>query len=286
MKWKEERFANDLAFLNEGLSLVPVCLDGTKKPPKERWKQYQTERADEATLRRWLDSGYGIAIVCGEISGGLEVLDFDECAETIFPDWRTKVEPILDRLPVVETPGNGYHVYFRCDYSCPGVKIAQSNSGAVLIESRGVGNRIISVTNPPEIHRNHMEYMQVAGPVLPDIPPVSRSERLELWKHASEFDRSGIVERRVGNLKPAGSSFRGYQASSGKLDRARKYISKMPPAISGSGGHNQTFKVAKVVFEKFQLKADEAFLLLTEYNERCVPPWSEHELLHKVRSAQ
>jgi hypothetical protein len=68
-------------------------------------------------------------------------------------------------------------------------------------------------------------------------------------------------------------------------DRARRYMQKMPPAISGQSGHNATFRVACVLVLGFGLDRTDAFDLLTEYNDGCQPPWSQQELLHKVDSA-
>ncbi len=56
---------------------------------------------------------------------------------------------------------------------------------------------------------------------------------------------------------------------------ARRYLAECPPALSGQGGHNQTFKVACVLAHGFMLKRDEALVLLREYNQRCQPAWSE-----------
>lgn len=69
------------------------------------------------------------------------------------------------------------------------------------------------------------------------------------------------------------------------VERARRYIDKMPGAVSGSGGHNDTFKVACVLVLGFDLPKDEALSLLSEYNQRCQPPWGEKELRHKIESA-
>ena len=68
-------------------------------------------------------------------------------------------------------------------------------------------------------------------------------------------------------------------------DRARKYVEKMPPAISGNGGHDALFAVACVLIHGFDLPEPEAWLILCEYNARCQPPWSDRELRHKLRSA-
>lgn len=71
-----------------------------------------------------------------------------------------------------------------------------------------------------------------------------------------------------------------------RIRRASHYISKMDPAISGSGGHLQTFKVALVLTRGFELPDDVAIdLLEREYNPRCDPPWSRRELEHKVETA-
>jgi hypothetical protein len=69
-------------------------------------------------------------------------------------------------------------------------------------------------------------------------------------------------------------------------ERARRYIAKMEPAISGSGGHDATFKVACRLVIGFGLDRETAFgILRDDFNPRCEPPWSEKELLHKVDSA-
>jgi hypothetical protein len=70
------------------------------------------------------------------------------------------------------------------------------------------------------------------------------------------------------------------------FDRARAYVAKMPPAVSGQGGHDATFAVAKATIHDFALSESEAWQILCEYNGRCSPPWSERELRHKVESVK
>jgi KaiC/GvpD/RAD55 family RecA-like ATPase len=69
------------------------------------------------------------------------------------------------------------------------------------------------------------------------------------------------------------------------MERARRYVAKMPEAVSGSGGHNATFRVACVLCLGFGLSPEHSMVILQEYNVRCVPPWSERELWHKVNDA-
>jgi len=67
------------------------------------------------------------------------------------------------------------------------------------------------------------------------------------------------------------------------IERARRYISAVPGAISGGEGHNQTFKIAIALVHGFGLSLDDSFSLLLEYNAKCDPPWSESDLQHKLR---
>jgi hypothetical protein len=60
----------------------------------------------------------------------------------------------------------------------------------------------------------------------------------------------------------------------------------MPAAVSGQGGHNQTFTAACVLVQGFGLSHQDAWPLLKEYNERCQPPWSDKELWHKLEDAE
>ena len=69
------------------------------------------------------------------------------------------------------------------------------------------------------------------------------------------------------------------------LDRARRYLTTCPPAISGSGGHSQTYTVAVALCHGFSLSTGDALSLMREYNTGCQPPWSERELAHKVDEA-
>ena len=68
--------------------------------------------------------------------------------------------------------------------------------------------------------------------------------------------------------------------------RAIAYLNAMPPAISGSSGHSQTFAAATALVHGFGIEPDRALAILTaDYNPRCSPPWSDRELQHKVNQA-
>lgn len=68
-------------------------------------------------------------------------------------------------------------------------------------------------------------------------------------------------------------------------ERIDAYINACPPAISGQGGHNQTFSVASSLVNGFCLNENDALRFLAAYNQKCKPPWNETELTHKVKTA-
>ena len=67
--------------------------------------------------------------------------------------------------------------------------------------------------------------------------------------------------------------------------RAEAYVERMPLAISGQGGHDATFNVARKLVQDFALSEGQAWSILLRYNTRCQPPWSERELKHKLAEA-
>ena len=70
-------------------------------------------------------------------------------------------------------------------------------------------------------------------------------------------------------------------------ERARKYLAMMEASVSGSEGHNKCYGAACALVQGFDF--DDALalrLLAEEFNPRCSPPWSDHELRHKVSQAR
>jgi hypothetical protein len=68
--------------------------------------------------------------------------------------------------------------------------------------------------------------------------------------------------------------------------RARKYLEVIPGAVAGQDGHRDTFRVACKLVKGFGLNDAHTIALMTEWNQRCEPPWSERELAKKVQNAR
>jgi hypothetical protein len=73
--------------------------------------------------------------------------------------------------------------------------------------------------------------------------------------------------------------------SSAVLDeRIRKYLQKCPAAVSGHNGHDAIFRLACVLVRGIALPLERALFCLRIYNQKCDPPWTKAELVHKAKS--
>jgi len=179
-------------YINAGLSVIPLTLTGTKSPACLAWKQFQFRRAASHELVGWfVQRRSGIGIVCGLISGGFEVIDFDDNAEEIFPAWFESIDAELrTKLAIVETGGLGYHVAYRCETISGNEKLAMSqDKKRTYIETRGEGGYIVAVGSPLDVHASGRPYAQVRGPYLNELTRISPGERDYLMASAAEFDQ-------------------------------------------------------------------------------------------------
>lgn len=110
------------------------------------------------------------------------------------------------------------------------------------------------------------------------------------WRLAGQVDPQPRQEQLTGIVKRLWPEDEGkpreyFYGNQAVLERARKYVAKLPPAVSGQGGHDVTFKAACVLALGFGLPEPEAMQVLGEWNQTCQPPWSDKDLVHKVRDA-
>lgn len=106
---------------------------------------------------------------------------------------------------------------------------------------------------------------------------LTSEQRVALWG----FDPEAPTSR---GTRPTPNHEAG--ASGSAIERARRYVERMEPAVAGSGGHQATWRVAQVLVRGFGLPRLDAEQILGEYNARCQPSWSKRELAHKLASAE
>lgn len=152
-------------YLAAGLSVIPIRPDGSKAPALDEWKTLQQRQPTEEELQEWFGNGHscGVGIVCGPVSRGLEVLDFE--TGTVFEEWRRTVEGLhpglVDRLPRVRTPKGGVHLYLFHGTGATvsgNRKLAKDERGQTLIETRGTGGQVLAPGSPPSCHPTGRPY--------------------------------------------------------------------------------------------------------------------------------
>lgn len=112
-----------------GLCVLPARWPA-KRPAIGAWKDYQARLPTAAEVAAWFANPHpACCIICGVVSGNLELIDFD-CAGEAFSAWSQLVAAeapgLLDRLVVETSPSGGWHVVYRCaEPVCGNLKLAQ-----------------------------------------------------------------------------------------------------------------------------------------------------------------
>lgn len=182
----------DVALLahQTGYVVIPPR-EGGKAPAADNWRGLTRDDQSETEIRRlYVDGGYtGLGLVCGQRSGGLEVLDFDDRAA--FAEFAALCSAagaaeLLDKVKsgfFEETP-HGYHLLWRCDEPAGNQKLARDVGGRkALIETRGEGGYI--VVSPTERDGN---YVLISGG-LDRVAYLDHDEREQLLSVARLLDR-------------------------------------------------------------------------------------------------
>jgi len=220
---------------------------------------WTTFEAAQAAFRRGYHAGLGYVFSPDDAFCGI---DLDNCRDndTGTAEWAKEIIAKFDTYTEVSPSGNGFKIY--CTGQSPfgsGKKIWIDKDKKQAIEVYDQG-RFFAITG------------QRVGGVSVDVE--QRQGALDWLK--TKFDPQ--TESISGASKE-------WTSPTAIVDRARKYVAKMPAAVSGSGGHNQCFAVACALVLGFELNSDDAMSVLAEYSDRCQPPWSDKELRHKISSA-
>lgn len=92
-------------YLEIGWSLIPIVPE--TKIPAVKWTPYQEQRATLEEITSWVNRGWHLAVVTGEISG-VVVIDDDRVKHGL-PEWGFE-SPVVSR-----SENKGKHYYFRYD---------------------------------------------------------------------------------------------------------------------------------------------------------------------------
>lgn len=252
-----------LKYAGLGLAVIPVGAD--KRPAIENWQNDGSK--DPVRIRDWFgptSTAPNVGIVCG--LSGLVVVDIDKRNKGFitFGELADKLGPLPDTV-TAETGGGGLHYVFRAP---AGVEMrGKLGLGVDLLH----GGRQILVE--PSIHPSGAPYRWQEGHAPGEI---ELAELPATWlEHA----------RRPAAARPPAISTRDLadHDEARMLDRAEKYLAKMPPAIQGQDGSGALWDAALAMVRGFSLPRSVArTLLLHDYNPRCEPPWAEWEVDKKI----
>lgn len=102
----------------QNLSVIPA--DPSDKSPRAptgarlSWATFQKMLVANDQIPVLFENANGIAIICGAVSGNLELLDFDFGGEQ-YEAWARLIPPyLLNRLPKERSQSGGMHVIYRC----------------------------------------------------------------------------------------------------------------------------------------------------------------------------
>ena len=172
-------------YIASGLSCLPVKAD--KSPDvKGTWKGGINDLSE-------YESAYGIGLVCGSLSGNVEVIDFDnhfgDAQKVIAEFMQDEVKEIYERykIPIETTMSGGYHLIYRCKTIQGNQKLAQRPKlneknkwiPDTLIETRGEGGYIVCSPTP--------KYKIIRGDIL-NIPEITPEERSKILSRARSFN--------------------------------------------------------------------------------------------------
>ena len=200
-------------YLDNGINTLCV---NDQKGPYRSWKHLQSE----LQVPKDYPNAYGIGIICGKISGGLEIIDIDlkyDITNTLYDRYKKKIHDtdpnILKKLMVVRTPSKdypnkGYHWIYRCSVSEKNLKLAQrytteeereehpDETIKVLIETRGEGGYACTYPTPNYeiIHKDNFSQIEIITPEERDILLCCARELDEIKKIASSMTKKDHTE--------------------------------------------------------------------------------------------
>ena len=188
-----------LKYLDYGVNVVAV---NEKKQAIFPWKKYQSVAITKAELKEQMSDprAKGVAVICGAISGGLEVIDIDTKYETydLWKEIKAKIpSDIYVRLHIVSTKSGGKHLYYKCEEIEGNQKLAQRPPTAeeaaanphiksyCIIETRGEAGYVVA---PPS------EGYSIVQKGINVITSNERDTLFEIMRSFNEIIEEHIVE--------------------------------------------------------------------------------------------
>ena len=241
---------------------VPIGQPGDGKVPAIPWREYQTRLATEDEIREWFSrEPMNIAIVTGKVSG-IVVVDADSPEAVRFATRR------LPWTPWQTQSAKGFHFA----YGYPDVPVRNkariaTEDGKLALDLRADGGYVIA---PGSIHFTGVEYIEGGDWSQP------KSDLPMFWVGwLAQRKRTAPASPTHSHTRPVGL----------RVERARRYLAKIPLPEIGCGSDQDTLYAACRLVRGFMLSAPEAEDLLWEWAGGR-EGWTRDWIAEKVRNAE
>lgn len=206
-----------------GLSVLPCA---GKKPALSQWAHLQKRVALAPTIDLWHKTGLleNVGIICGAVSGGLVVMDFD--GEAAFAEFSSRFPDLLDTYTVRSGSGHGYHLYYYVLYVPPTTRVIGIDVGNIELRSNGA-----YVVAPPSIHPDsHHPYV---------VHRASDIAYLHNMRPQVDWIKSLIQQKHGGTMPPAANASKGAVINNTAYGRAALAgeCVKVRSAVAGARNH-------------------------------------------------
>ena len=170
-------------YANLGFSFLPLK-PRAKVPDLPSWGEYQKRRPTDEEAAKWFSETRNLGVVCGSVSGGLRVLDFE--SEDAFVYCFGEIAEIARHTPVSST-GRGYHLWTRLKGGGKPKSTTYQKKGDAKtwlpLDVQGEGKYVVG---PPSVHPNGRTYSFVSEwegllEVSDDTLQAELQKRAEEW---------------------------------------------------------------------------------------------------------
>lgn len=271
---------NAFTLWRAGLSVIPI--NAGTKVPAIAWEEYQKRLPTKDEMELWFAGERchkAWAVICGEVSG-IVVVDLDS-REAL--DWAEANLPKPALRVGTGTKPDGFrgrHWYYRH----PGLDVRnrakiRTDVGQLALDVRGDRGYVIGPGSP---HPTGAVYEALIGSEMPTRQTFTREmvDSLPLFDPAWIADpvtTPPVTERSRATRQPGDGPT--------PFERAQGWMAEREPAIQGQRGDPHTFCTACGLVRGYRLSDEDAMVLLLDWNNTCVPPWTERELRQKIASA-
>jgi hypothetical protein len=231
-------------YTDEGLSFIPIPFKS--KTPTIEWKKYQTQKPTQQETTAWFNGhDTNLAIICGEVSDNLVVLDFDskEIYERFNGLFKEKFKIDILEFTRVSKTSRGYHVWLK-------VGETVSNQKYPSMDIKSTGGYIIA---PPSVHPGGATYKLLNNLGI-------------TWVET-------LADVGIQTIKPNKTP---------TIDNPG-WVAKAFEGVNGGSRNETAFKLAG--YFKNRNAIDITTSILTAWNTKNKPPLPESELASAIKSA-